>query len=82
MSDDSFPLTLEGVTQRIERLRGEAGKDVAKLATLAQELESYLREAVPEDSFLADYTRKVLEGYGLLARYGIFPPEATGDEDL
>ncbi len=77
-----FPLTVEGVLLQIERLRGEAGRDSAKLATLAEELERHLRAAAPGDPFLASVAHKVLEGYLNLARHGFFPEVWTGDEDL
>ena len=77
-----FPLTLEGVTLRIERIRADAGRDGARLAALARELELQLREALPEEPFLADLAREVLGSYCRLARHGFFPEVRGGDEDL
>ena len=77
-----WPPTLENVVRRIEWVRAEAGRDVGRLAVLAEELERQLREAVPEDSFLADYAREILASYLLLARYGFFPEVGHGDEEL
>lgn len=77
----AFPLTVDGVLLQIERLRGEAGRDRAKLATLAQEMERHLRAAAPEDPFLAAMAHKVLDGYLTLAQHGFFP-EISRDEEL
>ena len=77
-----FALTLEGVTLRIERIRAEAGRDGARLAAPTQELERELREALPDEPFLADLAREVLESYCRLARHGFFPEVHHEDDDL
>ena len=78
----SFPLNVLGVVGAIERVREKAGKDAAKLDTLSRELEHYLREAAPDEPFLADYARAVLEGYCNMARFGFFPEVHPRDEEL
>ena len=79
MNWDDFPLTLEGVTLKIERLRADAGRDAAKLTALSLEFERHLR--VPRAPLLADYAQKVLDGYRNMARYDLFP-EVFEEEDL
>jgi hypothetical protein len=82
VSIDPFPLTLGGVTLRIERLRGEAGRDAEKLAALSAELLRELREKVPEDPLLASYARVILDNYRCMAEHGIFPEVHREDDDL
>ena len=82
MSDDRFPLTYEGVTLRIERLREEAGRDAQKLAALSAELDRELRENAPDWPERASYARGVLENYQLLADHGFFPEPHVEGEDL
>lgn len=81
MSSSGFPITLEGVTLRIEQLRREAGRDAERLAALSLELERELCERAPDDPLLARYAREILGNYRLMAHYGIFP-EVFGDEEL
>ena len=81
MNWDDFPLTLQGVTLKIERLRADAGHDAAKLTALSLEFERHLRAAAPHDLLLADYAQKVLDGYCNMARHGLFP-EVFEEEDL
>lgn len=81
MNWDDFPLTLEGVTFKIERLRADAGRDASKLTALSLEFERHLRAAAPHDPLLADYAQKVLDGYCNMARHDLFP-EVFEEEEL
>ncbi len=69
----AFPLSLSGVTLRIEKVREEAGRDVERLAALSAELERELREEFPDEPLLALYAKAILADFCLLASHGVFP---------